>query len=346
MESSSLSDRIHSMDANQLYQSHQADWETLSGLLDRAEQDIGQLSPAEIGAMGRLYRVATSDLALAQRDFPRNPLTVYLNQLVARGHAVIYRSEPFVWRRIRDFVFVNFPRVYRETLPFTLTAAFLFFLPALMSMAAVWLQPDASFWLLPPQVQELREQIEGGQLWVDIPAAERPYTSSFIMRNNIQVAFLAFAGGMLAGVFTMWVLINNGLLLGSLTGLTAAYGLGFDLWTFVIGHGVIELSVIVMAGGAGLRLGWAILPPGLLRRQDSLKVAAARTVGLIIGCVPLLIIAGVIEGFVSPADNIPALAKWLLGLGSGVILYGYLLLAGYPVRAVITKFAPLNPGSD
>ena len=148
------------------------------------------------------------------------------------------------------------------------------------------------------------------------------------MRNNIQVAFLAFGGGVLLGLYTVWIMIFNGLILGGITGLTAHYGVGFELWTFVIGHGVIELSTIFIAGGSGLMLGWAIIRPGLMSRRDALTIAARKAVRLVIGCVPLLVIAGVIEGFISPAEGIPWSIKWGIGLGSGLLLYAYLFLAG------------------
>lgn len=170
--------------------------------------------------------------------------------------------------------------------------------------------------------------IEEQELWTDIPIHERPFASSFIMRNNIQVAFLAFGSGVLAGLPTLWIMILNGLMIGGITGLTAHHGVGFELWTFVIGHGVVELSVIFIAGGSGLMLGWAIIRPGLLSRRDALTIAARRAVRLVVGCVPLLIMAGLIEGFVSPAENVPWPVKWGVGLGTGVLLYSYLFLAG------------------
>jgi len=188
-------------------------------------------------------------------------------------------------------------------------------------------QPASAYWLLPADVQNLIRTIERKELWTDIPVAQRPYASSFIMSNNIQVAFLAFGGGMLAGLFTVYTLVFNDLILGGLTGLTAHYGIGFELWTFIIGHGVIELSVIAIAGGSGLMLGWAMLQPGLMRRRDALALAARRAVRLVIGCVPLLVVAGTIDGFLSPS----ALAwpiHWAVGLGSGALLYAYLLFVG------------------
>lgn len=316
------------MQPDQFIQSRQPNWKTLTQLLDRCQSSIERLSIDDINQLGRLYRAATSDLALAQRDFPNHRVTAYLNQQVARAHAVLYRSEPLSFKRLWDFVTTGFPRAYREALPFIVTAALLLIIPALAAGVSTAIEPASSRWLLPPATQRLIPMIEKQNLWVDIPIEERPYASSFIMRNNIQVAFLAFGGGMLAGTYTVWAMIINGLILGGLTGLTAHYGIGFELWTFVIGHGVLELSIIFIAGGSGLMLGWAILQPGLMRRRDALAVAAGKAVRLVIGCVPLLALAGTIEGFISPAEGLVWPVKWGTGIGSGILLYGYLLMAG------------------
>lgn len=329
--------------ADHLYQSRQHDWKILSQLLDRGQNDLRRLSPEDIQTLGRLYRAATSDLALAQRDFPDHRVALYLNQLVARAHALVYRSEPLATHRLLRFATTGFPRAYREAAPFILSAALLFILPGLLAGLGIFWQPETAHWLLPLPAQPVISTIEKEELWTSIPIEERPYASSFIMQNNIQVAFLAFSGGMLAGTFTVWILINNGLIMGGLTGLTAAHGLGFELWTFVIGHGVIEISVIFIAGGSGLLLGWAILQPGLLRRRDALAVAARKAVRLIIGCVPLLVLAGLIEGFISPAETIPWPVKWGIGLGSGLLLYAYLLLAGRKKPGVTASSYLLTP---
>jgi uncharacterized membrane protein SpoIIM required for sporulation len=190
------------------------------------------------------------------------------------------------------------------------------------------LEPASAHWLLPPEFAKNVDDIQRQDLWVHIPVNERPYASSFIMQNNIQVAIMAFGGGMLAGTFTVWAMVYNGLLLGAIMGLTMHYGVGLEMWSFVIGHGVIELTVICMAGGSGLMLGWAIIQPGLLRRRDALAQAGQRAVKIVIGCIPLLVVAGTIEGFISPAESIPWPFKFALGLTTGVILYSYLALAG------------------
>lgn len=320
------------MRADHFYQTRQADWRTLTQLLDRSQGRVSRLSPEEIEMLGSLYRAATSDLAVARRDFPKHKVTLYLNQLVGRAHAVIYRGEPMAGRRLLRFATGGFPRTFRRTLPFTLVAALLFLLPALVSALGLAWQPEAARWLLPAQAQELIPTIEQQELWTDIPVQERPYASTFIMQNNIQVAFLAFGGGVLAGLPTVFLMVLNGLMLGGITGLTAHYGVGLELWSFVIGHGVVEISVIFIAGGSGLSLGWVVIQPGLLSRRDALTSAARQAIRLVIGCVPLLVVAGLIEGFISPAENLPWAVKWVLGLGSGVLLYSYLFLAGRSKR--------------
>ena len=315
------------MNAEQFYRSRQADWQQLTALLDKSQQ-MNRLSTAEVQKMGLLYRSVTSDLALAQRELPRHQVTTFLNQLVARGHATIYQGEPLAVRRLKHYLLVGFPTTFRESLPFFVTAALLLIIPSLIAGFLTNWDPDASTWLLPANVQELRPLIEEKELWTNIPIEERPYTSAFIMSNNIQVSFLAFGGGITAGLFSLYILIFNGLNLGGITGLTAHYDVGFELWTFVIGHGVIELSAIFIAGGSGLMLGWAIIQPGLLKRGDALMLAARKAVRLVMGCVPILIVAGLIEGFISPNENIPWPVKWSVGVLTGILLYSYLLLSG------------------
>jgi uncharacterized membrane protein SpoIIM required for sporulation len=308
------------MDSETFILSRRDAWGELETLLDTARRSNYRLNPGQIDQLGRLYRAAGADLAVAQRDFPGREVTIYLNRLVSQAHAVVYRGRPLAWGRLKRFVTHGFPRVYRQTWPFTLASALIFIVPALLAGVVVRADPDAAGWLLPPEVRQLESVMQEQELWTRIPVEERPYVSSFIMRNNIQVSFMAFGLGVLGGVFTLWVLVLNGLVLGGITGLTGYYGLAFELWTFVIGHGVVELSVIIMAGGAGLSLGWALLRPGLVRRRDALALAARRSVRLVIGAVPLLIFAGLIEGFLSPAETIHWGVKWAVGIGSGVIL--------------------------
>jgi uncharacterized membrane protein SpoIIM required for sporulation len=147
------------------------------------------------------------------------------------------------------------------------------------------------------------------------------------MANNIQVMFFAFAFGALLGLGTLYVMAFNGGVNAAILALVYRAGYGPELTSFMIGHGVIELSCIFLAGGAGLLVGSAMLLPGDLSRADALKTRGLEAIRLIAGCVPILVIAGIIEGFISPAPINPAI-KYGVGIATGVALYAYLLLAG------------------
>ncbi len=317
-----------SMNIDELYQSRKQEWEQLSALVERVQSDAQRLSTADIEKLAGFYRATSSDLALAKRDFPRHRVTQYLNQLVARAHAVLYQGEPIVWNHLVDFALSGFPRIFRETFIFTFAAFLMFTIPAVMAGFTAAASPKAAVWLLPAGAQNLIPIIEDKQLWVNIPIEDRPFASSFIMTNNIRVSILAFGSGVTGGLLTLWILVENGLILGGLLGLTSYYGIGFDLATFVIGHGVIELSVIFISGGSGLMLGWALLHPGLMRRRDALALAAQKAVRLLGGAIPWLVAAGIIEGFISPSEAIPWQIKWMVGIGSGIIFYSYLFIGG------------------
>jgi uncharacterized membrane protein SpoIIM required for sporulation len=316
------------MNIDELYQSRRHEWELLTTLVERAQVDARRLSTADIEMLASLYRATSSDLALAKRDYPGHRLTQHLNQIVARAHAVLYQGQPLAWNHLINFALAGFPRLFRETIIFTFAAFLMFVIPALAAGIGTASSPQSAIWLLPAEVQDLIPIIEDKELWIDIPIEERPYASTFIMQNNIRVSILAFGSGVTGGLLTFWILIQNGLILGGLLGLTMYYGIGFDLATFVIGHGVIELSVIFMSGGSGLMLGWALLRPGLMRRRDALSISAQKAVRLLGGAVPWLVVAGLIEGFVSPSETIPWPVKWTVGIGSGLIFYSYLFLAG------------------
>ena len=315
------------MTPHELLQARQRDWERFAQLIERVQRgQIGALSEAELVELGSLYRATTSDLAIAQRDFPQNDLARYLNQLVGRAHPLVYRGDPVVWRRIRAFYTRGFPRLYREVAPFILVAALLFFGTGVLFYFVTLANPDAAGYVLPAQ---LVDDIKSGHLWFKDSADSGASDATLIMSNNIRVAFFAYAGGMLLGLFTIYVLISNGLILGGVMALMQVYGHAAPLWEFVIGHGVLELSEITMAGGSGLMLGYAVLQPGLLSRRNALALAAQKSVRLLLGSVPLLVMAGLIEGLLSPSD-VPPWIKYAVGVASGLVLYGYLLVAGKP----------------
>jgi uncharacterized membrane protein SpoIIM required for sporulation len=319
------------MTAEQFVTANRAKWERLAQLVSRAGgSGIRRLQSDDLDALGELYRTATSDLALAQRDFHGQPVERYLNQLVAQAHAAVYRGRPSQALNPLRFFSVTFPRTFRALAVFILLAAGITLIPAIANGILIYRNPDAAQWTFSGNEKELIPLVKSGKLWIDLPPEERPSASAFIMTNNIRVSLSAFAGGASAGLLTLYILLSNGLSMGGLLGLCFHYGLGWRLVNFMIGHGVIELSVIFMAAGAGLRMAWAIVHPGLQSRRDALLLASRQALILACGAAPLLVVAGIIEGFVSPLFN--PYYSGVAALFSGVLMYGWLLLAGREIQ--------------
>ena len=235
-------------------------------------------------------------------------------------------------QRIGRFVRYGFPAAYRTAGRYTAIAFGLFLISAVVSTLLVLWRPALADVLLPGTAQGLRGVMQQHHLWMQQATENHSVAANFIMTNNIRVVFVAFAGGLLLGTLTVYVMVQNGIMLGAVGAMVHQYGLSWQLWSFILPHGVIELSVIFMAGGAGLMIADSILRPGLLRRADALVAEAHHAVRLIAGGVPLLIIAGTIEGFFSPS-NAPDFTKLLVGVLTGTLLYSYLFLSRPSVQA-------------
>jgi uncharacterized membrane protein SpoIIM required for sporulation len=318
-----------------------SNWERLTDLIKRSQlSGLAGLSAEELIEMGRLYRGATSDLAVARRDFTAHRVTTYLNDLVGCAHGTIYQSRAARKRNLLDFVLFTFPRTFRATWPYTLASFLMMFLPALIAFVITFRDPTAGSTVVPGVNLIIDDIRNGREWWLRINEQGNTLSGAEIMTNNIRVTFLAFAGGVFLGALTFYVLLQNGLLLGTIAGASQALGFADNLWGFVAAHGTIELTVIFIAGGSGLQLGWSILRPGLLTRRTSLVRAAQRAIILLIGCVPLLVLAGLIEGYISPS-SLPLWVKLAVSLGSGILLYGYLILAGRQAKSVGPKHTPL-----
>jgi uncharacterized membrane protein SpoIIM required for sporulation len=221
-----------------------------------------------------------------------------------------------IWTFYKDV----FPAIFRETFPDTLTAFVLFLVAALAGVLLSVGDPAFSRFFLGPSMMQ---SIDNHKMWTDSIVTIKPLASSGIMTNNISVAFAAFAMGITAGIGTVWMMLLNGLMMGVVGVACWREGMSLSLWSFVAAHGVLELPAIFIAGGAGLGIAKGLLFPGILPRRESLVQAGARSVRLVLGTIPMLIVAGLVEAFVSPTP-LAARVKFLLAAGLATLLVLYL----------------------
>jgi uncharacterized membrane protein SpoIIM required for sporulation len=215
----------------------------------------------------------------------------------------------------------TYPQVFRETFRQTLLAFLIFAVTALASWAVTIHDPTFAHRLLGPQMMDT---IEKKEMWTQSIVTIKPLAASSIMTNNLSVSFATFALGITAGIGTIWMMVVNGMLIGVIGAATWHAGMALQLWSFVAPHGVLELPAIFIAGGAGLEIARGMLFPGLLPRRESLARAGGRAARLVLGIVPMLIIAGIIEGFVSPSGMATPL-KFLLAAVLFAALTTYLV---------------------
>jgi uncharacterized membrane protein SpoIIM required for sporulation len=303
-------------------------WQRLEELLHRLDRmTLRKLHREEVRELGRIYRRTASDLAIARAESRDPRLINYLNSLVIRAHGRIYRSDAQSGQRLRNFFARDFPQTFRRTWRYTAVAFMIFWVFCAVAFVGTKLDPDFSeFAGISPYFREV--VINRRTHWWERLNDANQIGSSQIFTNNIKVTFYAFALGALFGLGTLYVLAFNGAMFGAIIQLTYRAGFGNDLLLgFVVSHGVIELSCIFIAGGAGLLIGTALVMPGDLSRADALKSRGMDAVRLIIGCVPVLVVAGIIEGFISPQPISP-LIKIVIGVLTGTALWTYLWLAG------------------
>lgn len=314
-------------------------WVRLERLLDQCQnQGLKSLTRAELQELGLLYRQAAADLSALREDSTAQYYARSLNLLLSRAHNRIYsgeKSNPL--HNVVHFYRYTYPQIFRRQLPLVTTAFLIFLAGAIVGTLLTVTNPDLIRAFLPPHIVESMEHHE---MWTHSVVSVKPLAASGIMTNNMTVSFLAFIFGLAAGLGSItWALFNfplpdtvtllffNGLQIGVVGVGCWFHDMSLSLWSFVAPHGVLELPAIFIAGGAGLMIAKAILFPGLLSRRDSLARDGVEAVKLLVGTIPILIIAGTIEGFISPSGIHPAW-KFTLAGAIATIFFLYLFLPG------------------
>jgi uncharacterized membrane protein SpoIIM required for sporulation len=309
-------------------------WETLDAIVTRAaRRGVRALDANGIDELGRLYRATTSDLAYAQgREFDRS-LLEFLNRLTARAHAIVYgASAQSGGARIARFYAETFPREFRRSFSYVAICIALTVACSVLAYTVVRAHPVAAYSLLPADTipPQIRKSLHDSNFAFDESIA--PMISSAIVANNVRVAVMAFAGSITLGTVTVYIIAFNGLMLGGLGALSANAGFGYDFWATIAPHGVIELTAIAIAGAAGLLIAAGIVYPGRLRRRDAIAENAKRAGTLVVGVASMLVVAGTIEGFISP-QRWPANLRIAIGTIAAVGLLLYFGFAGRRARS-------------
>lgn len=291
------------------------EWRQLQAAVERARGRPERLGSEGVLELGALYRAAAADLALVRREWPGDPLQARLEALVGRARHLVYDAAEGRGS-LRTFFGSTYWRRIAERPGLLLVAWALLLGP--MALAAIWgiSDPAAAAGMVPEPFRDATNPT-GGDL--GIPVVQQAASAAAIFTNNIQVTFLAFAGGIFAGLGTAVVLIYNGTFIGAIWGLAIDAGVGLPFIELVTPHGVLELSCIAVTAAAGLRMGWALVEPGTARRGEALRAEAGRSVEVVLGTMPWLVVAGLVEGFVTPAG--PGL--------TGAIVIGFALGAVY-----------------
>ncbi|HEY2783591.1 MAG TPA: stage II sporulation protein M [Fimbriiglobus sp.] len=292
---------------------------------------VRALTVEEVKRLGRLYRQVSVDLSQARAAGEDPNLLQYLNTLAGRAHGRVYATKPVRLRPLFGFVTGGFARMIRRNWRAVGVAAAIFLLTTLVSWLAVVHNPEVAYSLFDEQTVEYEnlrlEKQKGeyrGNFTFDV--SKSPLVAAQIIGNNVKVAIMGFAFGSLGCVLGVFLLIYNGRMLGTLSGLVwnGGYFLGF--YSLILTHGVLELSAICISTAGGLRLGWAWVAPGRLSRGDAFRTASHDAFGLLAGSVLLLVAAGVIEAFVTP--HFGPVVRWSVAGGTGVLLTLYVAFAG------------------
>ncbi len=287
------------MISNRWIEQRQQSWSRLDALTRQVEgQGLRTLTGAELREFGLLYRQAAADLSAARGDRASGTLEEYLNGLLSRAHNRIYAGRRFGFGSIVRFLVRDYPRLFRRLFPYVLTAILIFLGGVALGTLLTLARPEFMHLFLGPAMVAT---IERHEMWTHSIVSMKPQASSAILTNNIGVSFMAFAGGITAGLFTVYLMFFNGLDIGVIATACARVHMALDLFSFIAAHGALELPSIFIAGGAGLRLAAGLLFPGVLPRRDSLALGAREAIRLLAGVVPLLVVAGILEAFLSPS---------------------------------------------
>lgn len=308
------------MDIQTFIRKNQDSWKELEQLILLFERR-GPASAEQIDRLIALYRKTSAHLAYAQTYYPHDKISVFLNDLVGRAHHVVFAEPSKRMHRVAAFFRAVFVGLLLERRWFVLAAMFIFIMGGVAGFLAVHSDPLNLYTVIPEPIAHAVDPERTGQHhdeWLNAVA------SAEIMTNNIRVAALAFVGGITFGLLTVYMLLYNGILIGALFAVFLNADRGYVFWAYILPHGIIELAAIFIAGGAGLYMGYRMICPGRYSRKYQFIRSVRESALLLLGTIPMFVIAAVIEGYVTPS-SLSLGAKYMFALFTLVALCVYLI---------------------
>ena len=305
-------------------------WHELEMLLSD-ERNLHALPAPSISRIATLYRAVCADLMRARSLGCGSDVTGHLDAIAGRAHNVLYGPQPYRLHAAWQLIARDFPRSLRRSWRSFLISTALFTLPLVFGLLGALGSPEFAYGVMPQSALEQAAESYAEGFGRGRGEGQDTMMAGFYVYNNVGIAFRCFATGILFGVGSVFFLIYNGLVIGTVLGHVIASGSGHNILTFICGHGPFELTAIVISGAAGLKMGWALIDTRGKTRLGSLRVEARALVELIVGAALMLIIAALIEGFWSPSGA-PAQVKWGFSAVASLLVIAYLVLAGRSAR--------------
>jgi uncharacterized membrane protein SpoIIM required for sporulation len=299
-------------------------WKKLEFTLNKLKsKSIHKFNKEELDEFFDMYNLTCGHLSFSRTYYGNNSITSYLNRLVSSAHGYIYTTKPSGIKALVNFLLIEFPLIIRTKINFILLAAFFFLLGTGISFIFTAISVDNAIAFLP---KHQVEAIMGTDVNGPREAWDNAVMSSTILTNNIRVGILAFTMGVTLGIGSFVILYMNGYALGGLAALFFHKKANLLFWSLILPHGVIELIAIFICGGAGIIIGYSLINPGIYSRKDSFIIQGKTALKLVLGTIPLFIVAGIIEGYLTPSGFLPEVAKLGFALLTLLLIIVYIVI--------------------
>lgn len=299
-------------------------WKHLESTLDKLKsKSLYRFSKEELDNFLYTYNLVCSHLSYSRTNYGNSNSTEYLNKLVASAHSYIYTTKTYSIKKMLVFLVAGFPQLIKKNWKPILLSTAIFMLGVALSFIFTLISTDNAVAFISQEVVEGVLESDANEYLADRNGA---VLSPFIFTNNIKVGILAFGLGITLAIGTIYVLYVNGYMLGVLAALYYHKGGSLLFWSLILPHGILELFAIFVCGGAGIILGYSIINPGKYSRKDSFIKRGKEAIKLLLGTMPIFIIAGIIEGYITPSSFFSEIGKLIFAFITLLLLIAYLVL--------------------